>query len=161
MLTKEIIKILEKREFVSVATCDFDGRPNAAPKFLLRVDGDTIYLVDYSIGMTWQNIKINPRVSLSFIDNSTLQGYQLNGPVRLVDKGAEFKKLCNEMQDKTIRLTAQHIIEEVRGGSKHESFELIIPDKIVIFEVRVDSVAWIGIRGDIKRSKKREGARAR
>ena len=57
MFTDELIKLLEKHEFISVATCDFKGRPNAVPKFLLKVEGDFIYLVDYTIGTTWKNLK--------------------------------------------------------------------------------------------------------
>ena len=38
MLSKELIGLMEKKEFVSVATCDFKGRPNAVPKFVLKVE---------------------------------------------------------------------------------------------------------------------------
>lgn len=153
MLTKELTKLLENREFISVATCDFKGRPNAAPKFLLKVEGDVIYLVDYTIGMTWKNLKMNPRASLSLIDPKTLKGYQINGSVHILEKGAKFEKLCKEMRDKTIHLTTQHIIEEVRGESKHETFEIVITEKFVVFEVKIDEIAEIGIGGELTRKK--------
>jgi cysteine-rich repeat protein len=37
----------------------------------------------------WENIKMNPRVSLSFMDNDALLGYQLNGSVEIIDSGEE------------------------------------------------------------------------
>jgi len=153
MLTSKIADLLRKREFLSAATCDFDGRPNAAPKFLLKTEDDHIYLVDYTIGTTWKNIKSNPRISLSFIDPRTLKGYQLNGPVRIIDKGPKFNKLCREMQKKAVSLTTQHIIEDVRGQAKHDDYEVSITDKFIILEVKIDEIAEIGLKGELKREK--------
>ena len=107
----DLKKLLEKREFIGVATCDLKGAPNGAPKFVLKIDGHTVYLVDYTIGTTWRNITVNPRVSLSWMDQATLTGYQLNGTVKVIEKGRVYEKMCREMAEKEIRLTAQHIIE--------------------------------------------------
>ena len=156
MITKELVELLNKREFVSLATCDFKGRPNAAPKFLLKADEEHIYLVDYTISTTYQNLKLNPRVSISFIDPRTLMGYQLNGAVAIIEKGPIFDRMHKDMIDKEIRLTAQHLIEDVRGGQKHDVYEVEITEKVVIFEVKVDEIVEIGTKGDLKRRKKSE-----
>lgn len=153
MLT-EILGLLEKREFISVATCDFRGRPNAAPKFVLKADEERIYLVDYTIGTTYGNLRANPRASLSFLDPRTLTGYQLNGSVAIIDKGPVYRKMRAETVDKEIRLTAQHLIEDVRGSHKHDTYEVEITEKFVIFEIRVDEVVEIGTKGDVRRRKK-------
>jgi len=149
----ELRKLLEGREFIAVATCDKALRPNSAPKFILKVDGHTVYLVDYTIGMTWKNITANPRVSLSFMDHAILMGYQLNGTVTIIQKGRVYEKMCKEMIDKEIRLTAQHIIEEVRGKARHEQFEVGITERFIILKVSVREIVQIGHRGDITRMK--------
>ncbi|MDD5428229.1 MAG: pyridoxamine 5'-phosphate oxidase family protein [Candidatus Omnitrophica bacterium] len=154
MLPKDLTDLLEKREFISVATCDFKGRPNAAPKFVLKVEGNTIYLVDYTIGMTWKNLKANPRISMSLTDTRTLKGYQLNGSVKIMSRGKVFDKLRQEMTAKEIRLTTQHIIDEVRGQPAHETFEILISEKFVIFAVKIEEVIEIDIHGELKRNKK-------
>lgn len=149
----DLKKLLEGKEFLSVATCGPDGMPNAAPKFLLKVEGHTIWLVDYTIGKTWRNLLRNPRVSLSFMDAKMLLGYQLNGTVKIIEKGRIYDRMCNEMIDKEIRLTAQHIIEAVRGNAKHERFEVGITEKFIIFKVSIHEIVQIGHRGDIVRNK--------
>ncbi len=154
MLTNALISLLEKREFISVATCDFKGRPNAAPKFILKVSREHIYLVDYIIGTTYRNLKINHRISLSFVDQRTLQGYQLNGSVQILEKGRLFNKLRKEMDAREIRLTTKHIIEDVRGEAKHDTYEVGISDQYVVFVVAVDEIVEIGSKGDLKRSRK-------
>ena len=154
MLSKELISLVEKREFVSVATCDFKGRPNAAPKFVLKVESGRIYLVDYTIGTSWKNLKINPRLSMSLIDARTLKGYQINGAVHIITRGKLYDKMRNEMMDKEVRLTTQRIIDEVRGQPTHETFEVLISEKFIIFEVRIDEVVEMDIYGGLKRNKK-------
>jgi len=154
MLTEDLVGLLEKREFISVATCDLKGRPNAAPKFVLKVDKERIYLVDYIIGTTYDNLKINPRVSLSFLDPRTLNGYQLNGSVRIISKGSIFEKMRREMLEKEIRLTTKHIIEDVRGESTHDAYEVTIAERYVVYIVTIDEVVEIGAKGDLKRKMK-------
>ena len=154
MLSKELIDLMNNREFISVATCDFKGRPNAVPKFVLKVEHDRVYLVDYTIGTTLKNLKINPRISMSLIDTRTLKGYQLNGSVHIMTRGKLYDKMRSEMMDKEVRLTTQRIIDEVRGHPTHETFEVLISEKFVIFEVRIDEVVEMDIHGGLKRSKK-------
>ena len=144
-------KSLDKLEFINVATADTGGQPNAAPKFLLKVVGRAVYLVDYTIGRTWKNLRENPRVSLSYMEHETLTGYQLNGSVKIISSGAGYEKMRDEMTDKEIRLTAKHIIEDVAGKSKHEHFEVGITERFIILKVTVDEVTAIGHRGDIVR----------
>lgn len=152
----DLKKLLEGREFLSVATCGPGCIPNAAPKFLLKVNGHTVWLVDYTIGQTWRNILANPRVSLSFMDAKMLLGYQLNGSVKIIEKGRDYDRMCEEMIDREVRLTAQHIIEDVRGSAKHERFEVGITEKFVIFKITIHEIVEIGHRGEITRKKVRK-----
>ncbi len=154
MLSKELIDLLEKREFISVATCDFKGRPNAAPKFVLKVESGRVYLVDYTIGTSLKNLKANPRISMSLVDTRTLKGFQFNGSVKIITRGKLYDKMRNEMTDKEVRLTTQRIIDEVRGQPTHETFEILISEKFIIFEVTIDEVVEMDIYGGLKRNKK-------
>ncbi|MDD5729712.1 MAG: pyridoxamine 5'-phosphate oxidase family protein [Candidatus Omnitrophica bacterium] len=153
MLSKKIQEFLKDREFISVATSDFNGRPNAAPKFVLKIENNFIYLVDYSLSRTWENLKANPRVSLSFVDTETLSGYQINGPVEIVDKGAAYEKLLNELREKEISLSVKRIIEGVHKEKSHQSFEVSIPERFAIFKVKMEEIAEIGPKGEVKREK--------
>jgi len=153
MLTAKITPLLKDREFITVATCDLNGQPNAAPKFFLKVEGNFIYLVDYAIGTTWENLRINPVVSLSFMDPDMLIGYQINGSVEIIDKGQEYDKILAEFQEKEIGLSAKRIVEGVYRGKRHESFEVTLPERVVIFKLKILDVAEIGPRGDLKREK--------
>lgn len=153
MFTKKIIELLNLREFISVATADKQGKPNAAPKFLLKTEGNFLYLVDYTLGRTWENLKVNPRLSLSFMDTDTLVGYQINGAAEIIDKGREYDSISKELEIREIDLSARRIIEGVVKEKKHQGFELAIRSKFVILKVKIEEMVEIGPCGQLKREK--------
>jgi len=151
MINKNIKALIESREFISVATSDPEAMPNAAPKFLLKVEDDHIYLVDYIIGRTFRNLQINPRISLSFLDSTTLMGYQINGRVEIIDSGKEYATVLKELQDKQIDLSIKRVIEGVTKGQAHKAYEVAIPEQFVILKVKVEEIVQMQPSGTLKR----------
>ena len=153
MIPKNIIEILKEQEFLYVATTDSHDLPNVAPKFLLKVQNQFIYLIDYYINKTWENLKASPHVSLGFVDRDTLTGYRLNGTVEIIDKGAEFDKIVQEVRKKEVSFTAERIIEGVKKEKKYQNFEVIYPEHFVIFKVAIEEILEIIPSGQLKREK--------
>ena len=151
ILPKALSKLLTKRIFISVASCDLNGQPNAAPKFLLKADQDFIYLIDYTIGRTWENVKVNPRLSLSLSDADSLKGYKINGRAEIITEGPAHAQLFDELKEKTIALSVDRVIEGIRLKKKHTDFELGIPDKFIIFKVRIEEFTEIGPQGQLRK----------
>lgn len=149
MITKELLK---GREFLSVATADRDGRPNAAPKFLLKFEKPYIFLIDYSFATTTKNLKANPRACVSFMDLENLEGYRLYGSVELIERGKEFEDIAKEVERRNIQLSAQRVIEGSRTGKKHKHFEIEQPDKFTVIKLKIEESTRIGPRGDFYRS---------
>lgn len=149
MLKDKIIELLRQREFLHAATADADGRPYVAPKFLLKVDELFIYLIDYTRGRTVENLRINPQVSLSFVDIETLNGYQFNGSAELIEKGEVYDKALQELRKKKMELSVERIIEGIHTEKVHGSFELEIPEKFVVIKIKIQEVVRIGPRGEV------------
>jgi hypothetical protein len=153
MLTKRVHDFLKKRTFLNVATSTLDGKPNNVSKLILKIEDNHIYLVDYSIGRTYSNVQNNPYVSLSFFDLDKLIGYQINGPVELIEKGQGYEKIKAELTDKEISLATERIIKGVSSGQGHENFEFSPPRHFVIFKVKMEEIAEVSYTGEIKREK--------
>lgn len=149
VITQKIVEFLRQREFISVASCDFKGKPNAAPKFLLKVEDGCIYLIDYSLSKTWENLKKNPQVSLSFMDTDTLRGYQINGPVEIIEQGKTYDVLLHQLREREVSLSAKRIIEGLRREKGHQTYEVAIPERFVIFKVTIKEVVEISPRGEL------------
>ena len=148
---EKALELLKTREFVAVATADKGGKPNSAPKFVLKVDGRTIYFIDYSIGKTFENIKVNPEVSLSSININSLVGYRLNGKVEIIEKGKIYDECLKELREKEIELSVERIVKGVKDGKPHEEFELEISERFLVYVVKIEEGCEISHRGEIKR----------
>ena len=148
MITRELLK---GREFLSLATADKTAKPNAAPKFFLKFEKPYIYLIDYSFATTTENLRTNPRASLSFMDLENLEGYRVYGSVELIERGEEFESLKKEVERRNIQLSAQRVIEGSRTGKRYEHFELERPDKFIVIKFKIRETTKIGTRGDFYR----------
>jgi len=149
-MIEEALKVLKAREFVAVATADIRGKPNSAPKFLLKIVGEMVYFIDYSIGKTAENLKVNPEVSLSFIDLNSLVGYRLNGKAEIIEKGMIYDECLKELRKKKIKLSVERIVQGVHDGKPHKKFELEIPEHFLIYKVKIEEGSEISPRGVIK-----------
>jgi predicted pyridoxine 5'-phosphate oxidase superfamily flavin-nucleotide-binding protein len=153
VINKNIKTLIESREFISVASCDLEATPNAAPKFLLKVEGNYIYLVDYVIGRTFRNLKVNPQVSISFFDNSSLVGYQLNGKVEIIGSGPEYQQALEQLHRKEIDLATTRIIDGVIKGQAHKAYEVAASKQFVILKVKIEEVVQLQPGGSLEREK--------
>ncbi len=143
--------ILEKREFVSIATVGKDGQPNSVPKFLYRGKGSFLYLLDYVAGKTITNLRENPKASVSFMDLDTLEAYRMNGTARIIQKGPVFDAVLKGWNEKLVQLSTDRVIEAVRTGKRRNHYEMGMTDHLAVIKVRLESVIKIGRKGDIWR----------
>lgn len=148
---EKALLFLKAKEFVIVATANKVGKPNSAPKLLLKIDGRVVYFIDYSIGKTAENLRFNPEVSLSFIDVNSLFGYRLNGKVEIIEKGRIFDECLKELREKEIKLSVERIVKGVQNGKSHKEYELEIPEQFLVYKVKIAEGSEISPRGVIKR----------
>ncbi len=144
------LPFLAKGKFVNVATCSDERMPNVAPKLIAKTEKNIIYLIDYVIGKTYSNLKENPRVSLSFINDRTLTGYQMNGSVDILEFGEEFERFIEEFQKIKTDFTVERILLNVRTGEKAIPLDLSLPDQFAILKVKVIEIVEIGSSGSLK-----------
>lgn len=151
MLIKEVANALKTEKFVNIATTNLEHRPNVAPKFLLKIDNDLIYLVDYVKNTTLKNIKINPKVSISFVSTNSLKGYQLNGVAEVIDKGPDYVQLLKEYSKKQVEFSTERLIGALRGEKDRGSLEVELPSDVVILKIKVNEAVKIGLKGNLER----------
>ena len=69
--------------------------------------------------------------------------------VLLFEKYDKLIRLCKN--DKEVKLTAKHIIEDIRGMTNHEAFALAFPEHLVVFKLKINRVIEISTSGKMKR----------
>ena len=148
-LLNNYLPFLSSGRFVDVATCNRERMPNVAPKLIAKTEKNILYLIDYVIGTTYANLKENPRVSLSFIDNRTLTGYQLNGTATIMERGEEFERLSEEFQQIKTEFTVERILYNIRTGEKASPSEFSLPEKFAILKINVIEIVEISSSGGL------------
>lgn len=149
-IPKNIRRLLEKTDFINVATCTLSSRPSGAFKFILKIDGNDIYLVDFARARTWENVKQNPFVSLSIIDDDILVDYQLNGSAEIIEPGGVFETLDKELDKKEVTFATKRVIESVRRQKKFPVNEIPLAKRVVLLKVMVKETVELGPAAELR-----------
>jgi hypothetical protein len=149
-LLKNFLPFLSQGRFINVASCSLERMPSVAPKLIAKTHKNIIYLIDYIYGRTYSNLKTNPRVSVSFFDDRTFTGYQLNGSVEILEDGEEFERLSEEFQAIKTNLTVEHILFNIRSGEKAKPLEFSLPKKFAILKLKIVEIIEISSSGSLK-----------
>jgi len=103
-LTEQMVDIIEHAEGKALATA-VPGCLHVVPVSTVRIEDDKILLVNYFMGKTLENIRVNPDVSLACWRG--LEGFQVKAHVEYVTGGEIFdsmKKWVKEiLPDRTVQ----------------------------------------------------------
>ncbi len=59
------------------------------------------------------------------------------------------EKLLEAMIKQEVHHSAKRIIEDVRGTQKYDSYQVLFPEKVVIFKVKCEKITKIGVDGNL------------
>lgn len=143
LISEEIRGLLEKQEFVYISTCDAE-RPNVAPKFLVKVKEDSIFIADFQNGRTALNLKKNPNVAVGFLCLDALIAYQFLGKAHEVKEKSAAGILMNILQERELKFCVERIVAGVSGKYRSENFEISFPEDVPIYKIDVEEIVTIG-----------------
>lgn len=85
MFTEELRSVAERAVLCWLATADAEGQPNVSPKELFRVAGeDRLEIAEIASPTSARNLRVNPRVCVSFVDVFVQKGFKVRGRARLL-----------------------------------------------------------------------------
>jgi len=141
-LTNDIIHFLHNQGFVIVSTIDSRGFVHNACKGIVKINPDgRIYLLDLYRAKTHANLKSNPHISITAIDEHKFIGYCLQGKARILPQGKLQPEIIKAWEDRiTSRLTQRLLknIREEKGHSRHP--EVLLPEPQYLIVMKVEEV---------------------
>ena len=143
-IPKKIVKTLKAADWISLASRDKNGEPNAANKFLLECENNIVYLVDFVKGKTYENIRLHAQVAFPIMDLENLVDYQLSGIVEIIEVGPVYNELIQKLKEKELQFSTKRIIEGIRREKNHASFDFPNIDGAVIFKITIDDIVARG-----------------
>lgn len=146
-IPEPVIDFLRTQSFVVIASLDKNGFPHTSCKDIVKIDPEgQVYLVDVYHGLTAENIRRNPQVSISAVDEHKFIGYCLKGKALLMpeDISAEIiktweDKITSRLAKRLLRnLSSDKLLgnlSEDKGHRHHPEASLPAPKHIILIEV--------------------------
>lgn len=138
-LPDKLIHFFHNQGFVIVSTLDEDRSPHNACKGIVRINRNgLIYLLDLYRAKTYQNLKRNPHISITAVDEHKFVGYCLKGKARLIPEIKMRFQIIKAWEDKIISRISRRIlknIREERGHTRHPEELLPKPEYLIVIEV--------------------------
>jgi uncharacterized pyridoxamine 5'-phosphate oxidase family protein len=138
-LNNEIFQFFQSLGFVIVSTIDSDGFPHNSCKGVVKISKEgRIYLLDLYKARTYENLRLNPKISITAVDEHKFQGYCLKGKAQIVSAGALSSQVITAWEEKlTGRITKRMIrnIRQEQSITSHSEALLPRPEYMIIMEV--------------------------
>ena len=141
-LPREIISFFQGQGCVIVSTIDRDGFPHNSCKGIVKINYDgSVYLLDLYRRKTYGNLKANPHMSITAVDEHKFKGYCLKGKAEIMATGKIGKDLLEAWEERvTGRITRRLLknIREEKGHSRHP--EVLLPKPEYMIAVAVEEI---------------------
>lgn len=138
-LNEDIVQFFCNQGFVIVSTIDRNGFPHISCKGMVEINHNgRIYLLDLYRARTYQNLKSNPKISLTAIDEHKFIGYCLKGRAKIIPQEKLKSHVIKAWESKiTSRLTRRLLknIREEKGHPRHPEILLPTPEYMIAVEV--------------------------
>ena len=138
-IPREIINFFQGQGFAIVSTIDAGGMPHSACKDIVMMEEEgKIYLLDLYLKRTYDNLKVNPNISLTAVDEHRFKGYCLKGKARIVGRKELSAEILAAWEARiTSRITQRMIrnLREEKGHARHPEARLPSPKYLILVEL--------------------------
>jgi general stress protein 26 len=138
-LNNEVYDLLNRQGFVVVSTLDSDGSIHNACKGIVKIDkSGKVYLLDLYHQNTFKNLKRNPHISITAVDEHTFSGYCLKGKGKILQKKELDPAIIRVWEEKLASRISQRIIKNLHGElghPRHPEANLPQPQYMILMEV--------------------------
>ncbi|MCM8783339.1 MAG: pyridoxamine 5'-phosphate oxidase family protein [Candidatus Omnitrophica bacterium] len=141
-IPSEIINFLTNQGFVVLSTVDNQGFPHSSCKGIIKIEEKgKIFLLDLYHGKTYENLKINPYVSVTVVDEHKFKGYSLKGKGEIVKITNANKKLLKNWEDLISRRLVRRLLKNIKGEKGHSAHpEAHLPSPKYLIEIKVEEI---------------------
>jgi predicted pyridoxine 5'-phosphate oxidase superfamily flavin-nucleotide-binding protein len=138
-LSDEIMHFFQNQGYVVVSTIDKGGSVHNACKGIVKINRNgSVYLLDLYKARTYENLRQNPYISITAVDEHKFMGYCLKGKALILPEEKVHSRIIKAWEDRIIsRLTHRLLknIHEEKGHPRHPEVLLPKPEYMIAMEV--------------------------
>ncbi len=125
-----------------VSTIDEDGFPHTACKGIVKISSEgKVYLLDVYLKNTYANLKRNPKVGITAIDEHHFKGYCLQGQAKIHQVEKISAELLRAWEARIASRITQRLLKNIRDQKGHPAHpEAKLPQPEYMIEVDVDNI---------------------
>ncbi len=152
MLHDDIIQFFHKQRFTIISTIDKKGYPHNSCKDIVEIDkSGKAYLLDLYMARTYENLKDNPAISITAVDEHRFAGYCLKGKAKIVPKNKVNKRILKLWESKIASRISHRLLKNMAGEKGHAAHpEALLPMPAYLIVVDIYEIIDL-IPGHIRR----------
>lgn len=142
MLSKEVVDFFKNQNFVIISTIDEKGAPHNACKGIIKITRQgKVYLLDLYRLDTYNNLRNNPNISITGVDEHRFKGYCLKGRVERLNQIKLSPQIIRAWEERITSRITQRVLRNVRGEKGHMAHpETLLPKPEYMIVVQVAQV---------------------
>lgn len=114
-----ILKFFHNQEIVIVSTLDAKGKIHCAVKGIVGIEENgKVYLIDLYLRHTFANLKNNPVMSITALDEDMFKGYTLKGKGLIVERKNIAAHIVQKWEERLIRRISKRVIKNIKKSVK-------------------------------------------
>ncbi|MFC1703759.1 pyridoxamine 5'-phosphate oxidase family protein [Candidatus Omnitrophota bacterium] len=138
-IPKEIIQFFENQGFGVVTTINPDGSLNSSCKDIIKITkAGKVFLLDLYMQKTHANLKRNPTVSITSVDEHKFRGYSLQGIAKTIAREKVSPQILKLQEERITSRITTRVLKNVHGEKGHPLHpEAALPKPKYLIEVDV------------------------
>lgn len=142
MIRADIVQFFHNQRFTIITTVDENGYPHSSCKGIVEIDKrGHVYLLDLYMAKTYENLKKNPRISITGVDEHKFIGYCLKGKAKIVPRNKVSKRILKLWEDKITSRISHRLLKNIQGEKGHTAHpEALLPAPAYLIEADIDEV---------------------
>jgi len=139
----QVKSFLEKQHFAIISSIEANNRLHTSAKGIIDINPKgKIFVLDLYKGQTYKNIKKNPNVALTVIDDHNYTGYSIQGKAKITKENTISDKKMKVWHDNLAKRIARRVIRHVKNEvSGHEGIpEARFPIPKHLIEIDVEKI---------------------
>lgn len=152
MIKPDIVEFFHNQRFTVISTIDKKGYPHNSCKGIVQIDeSGKVYLLDLYMAGTYENLKANPNISITAVDEHKFTGYCLKGKAKIVQKNKVSKSILKLWEDKVTSRISHRLLKNMKGEKGHQTHpEALLPAPTYLIVADIDEIVDL-VPGHIKR----------
>jgi len=139
IIPPDVIQFFQGQGSVIVSTIDQKGLPHNSCKGIIEINRNgLIYLLDVYKQKTFQNLKGNPNISITAVDEHRFVGYSLKGRAKIIASANLDPKVIKSWEERVSGRISQRLIRNIheeKGHAHHPEAQLPKPEYLIAVKV--------------------------